>query len=434
MAMRTDDNSVFSSLQSVTGVRHNRGMFNRDIIDNYILHKAREKGVRLPTGGEPDEYKFLGAFVETTTAGMNPNVVYCDLASLYPNNLLTLNASPETIIGTEQDLQESQYSRDDCVWGYIDPRPVKHLEDGESWQQYKDQNYKMIYDPDAPSVKWTCDEAEGPQYERLYFLDHDVQTGFMTECVQDLIELKNKYRGTSLYESVKRITNSIYGVLTFGNQNSSFRVFDWRLGEAITLSGRKIITRSRDYILDELHERGYTEAYACSGDTDATAVSVPSAATKDETLRVVTDIVEQLNDEGYDEIVSALTSDATVMPVLQGWTAQEYVDHLKLYGNRLEEGQWTGVGSICKRNSHPADVQWVLLKIKQVRPDLRLHGFGIKTTALQRTTIRSLLYSADSMAWSYRARMNGGDANGIEEAKQFAKEVREPTTETPLFN
>jgi len=302
--MSQHDNSVFASLQSVSGVRYNKAEYNKDILGTYLLRKARDKGVRLPMGGPPDEYKFLGAFVESPTSGMNENVVYCDLASLYPSNILTLNASPETIIGTKTDLERSQYTEDDCVWGYIDTRPVKHLDSDESYQHYTDGEYKIVYDPDAPEIKWTCDEGDGPRYDKLYFLRHDVQEGFLTQCVDDLIALKEKYRGTPLYAATKRIVNSVYGIVGYSTETSSSRVFDWRLAEAITLTGRKIIMASRDYILDELHTRGYTDAYACSGDTDATAVALPSVATKDEALRVVGDIVEQLNNEGYERILA----------------------------------------------------------------------------------------------------------------------------------
>lgn len=66
-----------------------------------------------------------------------------------------------------------------------------------------------------------------------------------------------------------------------------------------------------------------------------------------------------------------------------------------------------GVGSVCKRNSDPDAIQWVLTCIKQVRPDLRLHGFGLKLTALRVPAIRELLHSSDSMAWSFHERKNG---------------------------
>lgn len=121
----------------------------------------------------------------------------------------------------------------------------------------------------------------------------------------------------------------------------------------------------------------------------------------------------------YDELIK-LTA-VPIMPVIQGFAPGEYLVHLLQYGDRLKEGMRVGVGSICKRNSKPTQIEHILSIIKEVRPDLRLHGFGLKITALQNDRIRHLLYSADSMAWSYRARKMGGNSNGKEEATQFKK-------------
>jgi hypothetical protein len=123
----------------------------------------------------------------------------------------------------------------------------------------------------------------------------------------------------------------------------------------------------------------------------------------------------------YDDLIK-LTS-FPIMPVLQGYKPEEYIRHIGMYGNRLTKGMWLGVGSVCKRNSRIQQVIDVLQSIKEIRPDLRLHGFGLKTTALQSNYIESLLYSADSMAWSFAARRNGGDANSVVEAIKFSKKM-----------
>ena len=46
----------------------------------------------------------------------------------------------------------------------------------------------------------------------------------------------------------------------------------------------------------------------------------------------------------------------------------------------------------------------ILKGIKLLRPDLRLHGFGLKALALECPNIRDMLFSCDSMAWSYPRR------------------------------
>jgi hypothetical protein len=131
-------------------------------------------------------------------------------------------------------------------------------------------------------------------------------------------------------------------------------------------------------------------------------------------------------DEHQDLTVAsygALTQwSARIMPVLQGERPDQYVKHIQKYGSLLAPNTWCGVGSICKRNGNPFAVEDVLSAIKQMRPDLRLHGFGLKVQSLERSTVRSLLYSADSMSWSYAGRRKR-DANDPRDALRFASRI-----------
>lgn len=126
--------------------------------------------------------------------------------------------------------------------------------------------------------------------------------------------------------------------------------------------------------------------------------------------------------ERYDALVAEDTG-VYILPVLQGFAPEDYVRHLELYGERLKPSAWVGVGSVCKRNGDPRSVAAVLLAVKQARPDLQLHGFGLKTTALAHPLVRSLLHTADSMAWSFHARINGRNGNDWKEAKRWASAI-----------
>jgi hypothetical protein len=134
---------------------------------------------------------------------------------------------------------------------------------------------------------------------------------------------------------------------------------------------------------------------------------------------------QRLTIERFDTL-SALLADSChiyLMPVLQGYSPSEYVDHLELYGDRLAQGAWVGVGSICKRNANPLSILRVLSLILDFRPDLRLHGFGLKITALMSRDIQAMLHSSDSMAWSFRARRNGRNPNDWREAQAMVEAV-----------
>lgn len=138
---------------------------------------------------------------------------------------------------------------------------------------------------------------------------------------------------------------------------------------------------------------------------------------------------QRLTIERYDALLAEDTG-AYILPVLQGYEPQEYVDHIRAYGDRLAYGAWVGVGSVCKRNADPKAIARVLFAIKDERPDLRLHGFGVKTTALQHPVIRDLLWTADSMAWSFSARMNGRSANDWKEAMKFSDRITHVTAQS----
>ena len=132
---------------------------------------------------------------------------------------------------------------------------------------------------------------------------------------------------------------------------------------------------------------------------------------------------QRLTVERYDDLIACDTGGIYIMPVLQGYEPTDYVDHLRQYGDRLARSAWVGVGSVCKRQGDVHKSIEVLATIKAVRPDLRLHGFGVKTTALANGIIRELLHTADSMAWSFAARKLGRNANDWREADAFRRRI-----------
>lgn len=134
---------------------------------------------------------------------------------------------------------------------------------------------------------------------------------------------------------------------------------------------------------------------------------------------------QRLTIERYRRIQSL--TPAYVMPVLQGYKASEYLDHIEQYGDLLRAGMRVGVGSVCKRNASISQIEDVLLAIHEAAPGLLLHGFGVKTTALSSQRVWECLYSADSMAWSFAARMAGRNANDWREAVAFEEKILRQT-------
>lgn len=141
---------------------------------------------------------------------------------------------------------------------------------------------------------------------------------------------------------------------------------------------------------------------------------------------------QRLTVERYDAILAELLRlfDGELpfqfMPVLQGFAISDYLRHIEMYGDRLKPEMWVGVGSVCKRQGNVHAIEAILTAIYEKRPDLRLHGFGVKITALKSALVRALLYSADSMAWSYAARILGRNGNDWREAAAFRDRIEAP--------
>lgn len=93
------------------------------------------------------------------------------------------------------------------------------------------------------------------------------------------------------------------------------------------------------------------------------------------------------------------------MPVIQGWTAEEYVQ----CADWLPLAKWpdlVGVGSVCRRHLHGDDGLFAILdRLDRVLPaHVKLHLFGVKSQALKTLANHPRIASVDSMAWDAGSR------------------------------
>lgn len=90
-------------------------------------------------------------------------------------------------------------------------------------------------------------------------------------------------------------------------------------------------------------------------------------------------------------------------PVLQGWKVGDYMAHVRRYeraGIDLTAEPIVGIGSVCRRQ-FSAEIGELVGEVASC--GIRLHGFGVKVRGIGRYA--GSLTSADSMAWSFAARM-----------------------------
>jgi hypothetical protein len=200
--------------------------------------------------------------------------------------------------------------------------------------------------------------------------------------------------------------NSMVSINALSKRKSPFRVNDWILDSGA-------FTQLNKHGRFKMTEQEYAhEINIWSGCGNLLAAVAQDWMCEEFVLNKTGKTVEEhqkLTIEGYLKLRTLVNT--YIMPVLQGFAPAEYVSHVRQYGNVLSQGQWVGVGSVCKRNGNPDAIEDVLIAIKTERPDLKLHGFGLKIKALELGTIRQLLHSSDSMAWSTAGRKQKQNAN-----------------------
>lgn len=101
-------------------------------------------------------------------------------------------------------------------------------------------------------------------------------------------------------------------------------------------------------------------------------------------------------------LLRRLAPDLPWLPVLQGWTVEDYLRCLDRFGERgvdLRTLPLVGLGSVCRRQG-TTEIAELVAELSG--RGLRLHAFGMKLRGLDR--VGHLLASADSLAWSLDAR------------------------------
>lgn len=99
-----------------------------------------------------------------------------------------------------------------------------------------------------------------------------------------------------------------------------------------------------------------------------------------------------------------LAPDLPFVPVLQGWTFREYLNHAQMYlgnGIDLRREPLVGIGSVCRRQQTEGGREVIEHFASQ---GVRLHAFGLKLNGLRE--VGYLLASSDSLAWSFGARLD----------------------------
>lgn len=117
------------------------------------------------------------------------------------------------------------------------------------------------------------------------------------------------------------------------------------------------------------------------------------------------------------EELRAINQRVPWVPILQGISRRDYLEHVEMYqkaGTELKDLEVVGIGGVAARQT---DDEVIETLEELSKAGLKLHGFGIKIEGVRKAV--PFLKSSDSMAWSWHARKTGGDRNGQPDAERY---------------
>lgn len=265
-----------TALRDTIGLDYEDTGYNKDFVTMMVRRKLRKEGHAGPTADPPDDAEeFDGAFVFPAFTGLKTNVVGIDLASLYPNTLWMLNASPDTKLGKiGRDFKQSWVERIRAE-GY----EVSVSANGVVFCLEEDGIFRELVD------------------KALLLKEH---AGEMKED-QSLTQEKQA-EWAEEYSVRKTIVNSIYGVLGW----VKFFLYDKDIASAVTLTGQEVIKETARYVDDE------TIANVAYGDTDSNYIELPDDYNQVESLKEAEKICSDLNELVYKDLAGEMGMDTNV--------------------------------------------------------------------------------------------------------------------------
>ena len=135
-------------------------------------------------------------------------------------------------------------------------------------------------------------------------------------------------------------------------------------------------------------------------------------------LRIVYSWQEELSKTSSPSVVASLVRPP--VPILQGWSADDYLRSLDMMMNVWERWQpWLaapaliGIGSVCRRNlTHPTHGLYAILSALEGRlpAGSKVHLFGVKGGSLAKVKMMPWVASCDSMAYDFGARVKARES------------------------
>ncbi|SNZ12125.1 hypothetical protein SAMN06269185_1508 [Natronoarchaeum philippinense] len=142
---------------------------------------------------------------------------------------------------------------------------------------------------------------------------------------------------------------------------------------------------------------------------------------------------QRMTTDRHRELINSLSGfeiSGQPISVLQGWTIDDYLNHVDEMRDAGTLTDYVGIGSVCRRNRE-AEIRRIILAVRKALPSsTRLHAFGVKGSVLQYPDVRDALTSADSQSyemqaqWSVLNDLDAGSKTWRDSALEYLKQKR----------
>ena len=200
-------------------------------------NKPADREERMQELRDNNEEKFIGAYVKDPIVGKYEWIYDLDLTSLYPSIIMTLNISPETIMGKVSNWDAESFLKGTTDWYSLD---------GE---QISKENLRKMLDDTGYSIS-----SNGVMYrqDRVGCIPDILDHWFSQRVEFRKLEKKFGHSGNKeQYEFYKKrqlvqkiLLNSLYGVLGL----PAFRFYNIDNAEAVTLTGQAVIKNTANIV------------------------------------------------------------------------------------------------------------------------------------------------------------------------------------------
>jgi DNA polymerase elongation subunit (family B) len=274
--------------------------------DTIIYNHLLDQGIVVPFKQDTFEKSIEGAFVKDVQVGKHGWLASFDLASLYPHIIMALNMSPETIVNRMIDVSVEELlggDRSKVLPGY------SLAPNGSMYDMSKTGFLPVLMSKYYNGRKEVKDE--------MLDLKKQLEANRHSMTAEEIRKMEAKITAKkNMQQALKIAINSAYGALA----QKSFRFFDTRIAEGITMSGQLIIRTAEKTINSFMNNMLKPEKpvdYVIASDTDSLYVAlsqfvnaVAPGKTQDETVEFLCKVCDgklsNILNDGCDDLATTM--------------------------------------------------------------------------------------------------------------------------------